>query len=81
MVHAKIHLSPLLPPKVILKSAWQVQHDGLAQRGDSTGEPVADEMTIEPKIDLRLRGFSRAEVEQEGEKESETVKLEDLCMK
>ena len=30
--------------------------------------PVADEMTIEPKIDFRIQGTSRAEVEHEEEK-------------
>ena len=32
------------------------------------GEPVADEMKIEPKIDFRIQGLSCAEVEQDEEK-------------
>ena len=35
--HQKINLSPRLPTKVILKSAWQVRHEGHAQHGNSTG--------------------------------------------
>ena len=30
-------------------------------------------MTVETQIDFRIRGFSHAEVEQDEEKESETV--------
>ena len=46
----------------VLKSAWQVQNEG--QHEGSAVEPVADKMTIALKIDFRIQGFSRAEVEQ-----------------
>ena len=64
----KIHLSPSLPPKVILKSSWQDRHEDHDQRGTSAGEPVASE----PEIDFRIQGFSRAEVER-GRKNLEVV--------
>ena len=57
ILHPKIHLSPRLPRRVILKSAWQVQNEGPVQH--------EGEMMIEPKIDFRIQGVSRAEVEQE----------------
>ena len=60
-----IHLSPRLPPKDIFQGAWQVQHEGHAQRGTGAGQFVADEVTVEPEIDLRFQGILRAEVEQE----------------
>ena len=41
------------------------KNEGRLQHEDSTGEPVADEMTIEPKTDFRIQGISRAEVEQD----------------
>ena len=65
ILHQKIHLSPRLPPKIILESAWQLQYEGHAQRGDRT---VANEMTIGPKIDFWIQGISHAEVEQDDEK-------------
>ena len=60
----KFHLSARLPRK-ILKIVWQieqVQHEG------STGELVADEMTIAPEIDFRIQGIPHEEVEQDAEK-------------
>ena len=61
ILYQNIHLSPRLPPKVILRTAWQVQHEGHAQREDSTGELLADETTIEPKINYRIHGIAQAE--------------------
>ena len=63
----KIRSSPRLPPKVILKSVWQVQHEGQVQQ-ESTGRPVAVQVTITPKVGLRFQGISRAEIEQDEEK-------------
>ena len=63
----KIHLSPRLPRRIIFKSAWQVQNEEVLHEG-STAELVADEMTTERKIDIRIHGKSRAQVEQEEEK-------------
>ena len=54
--------------KNIFKSPRQVQNEGQVQHEGSTGEPVADEMTMEPKINFRIQGKSRAEVEQDDEK-------------
>ena len=42
ILYHKMHFSARLPPKVIVQSVWQVQHEGHAQRGDSTGEPQID---------------------------------------
>ena len=41
ILHQQIHLSPHPPPKVSLKSVWQVQHE-------STGKLVADQVTTIP---------------------------------
>ena len=68
VLHHKINVSPRLPPKGFLESAWQVQHLGHAQRGDSTVELIADEVTMEPKMDFRISGKLRAEVQREEEK-------------
>ena len=62
----KIHLSPRLPPKVIFKNAWQIQHE------DHVGKVGGHETMMEREIAFRIQGISRAEVEQE-EEESETV--------
>ena len=63
----KTRLSPRLPPKVLLKSAWQVRLEGHDQRGTSVGQPPADEAAKEPQWDFRTQGTLRAEVEQEEE--------------
>ena len=49
ILYQKIRLSPRPPPKVALKSAWQVRHE-------STGKPVADQVTIRPEVGSRLPG-------------------------
>ena len=68
----KIHLSPSLPPKVILtRVLGMFNTKATLNVGIVQGKLVADEMTIEPKIDFRRQGISRAEVEQE--KESEAI--------
>ena len=64
----KIHLSPRLPRKVIFKSLWHVQHAGQVQHEGSTGKPVADEMTTEPKIYFRIQCIPHVEIEQDEEK-------------
>ena len=58
--YQKIHLSPRLPRRIVVKSAWQVQKEGQVQHEGSTGEPA--------EIDFRIQGISRAEVEQDEEK-------------
>ena len=45
ILHQKIRLSPHPPPKVILNSVWQVEQE-------STGRPVADQVTIRPEDGL-----------------------------
>ena len=51
VLYQKASLSPRLPPKIILKDAWQVQRDGSHQHGTGTGKLVADEEEKELKID------------------------------
>ena len=48
---------PRPPPKIILKDAWQVQHEDYHQRGNSTGKPVADEGKVKPETDFRIQGI------------------------
>ena len=65
--YQKIRLSQRLPRKNSSNVRGKfnleaVQHDG------STGKPVADEMTTEPKIELRIHGVPHQEVEQDEEK-------------
>ena len=62
ILFAKVHLSPRLPRKMNLTSAWQVQHEG------GTEKPVAVGRTLEPKIDFRIQGIPHEEVEQDEEK-------------
>ena len=50
------------------KVPFQVEHEGHAPRGVSAGEPLADEVAIEPKMEFRIQGILHAEVEQEEEK-------------
>ena len=59
ILFAKVHLSPRLPRKMNLTSAWQVQHEG------GTEKPVAVGRTLEPKIDFRIQGIPHEEVEQD----------------
>ena len=66
-VHQKSHLSPRLPPNVILRNAWQVQLEDHHQRGTDAGQLAADEVTLEPQIVFRIQGIFRAEVGQEEE--------------
>ena len=62
----KILLSPRLPPKVILKSVWQVQDEGQVQQ-ESTGRQVADQVTITPEVGLRFQGVPHEEPQQDEE--------------
>ena len=62
ILYQKIHLSP---PKVILRNAWQVQHEDHDQRGTGAGQLAVDEVDMKPKIGFRIHGISHAEVEQE----------------
>ena len=40
ILYKKIRLSPRLPRKKVLKSAWQVQNEGQVQHEGSTGDPL-----------------------------------------
>ena len=62
------HFSPRLPPKVILKSAWQARLQDHDQRGTSAGQLAAHEETMKPEIESSSQGLLRVEVEQEEEK-------------
>ena len=44
-----------------------------SKRGCGTGKPVADEMTVEPKIDFRIQGIPHKEGEQDEEKSRKTI--------
>ena len=48
----KVHVSPRLPPNVVLRNAWQGQHEDHHQRGTGAGDRAADEGKMEPKIDF-----------------------------
>ena len=65
ILYQKASLSPRPPPKIILKDAWQVQHENYHQRGTNTGRPVADEGKMEPNIDFRIQGIPHPAVEPE----------------
>ena len=65
-LYQKGHLSPLLPPKVIPKSVWQVQHEDQVEQ-ESTGRPVADQVTITPEVGLSFQGVPREELQQDEE--------------
>ena len=48
ILYQKTHLSPRLPPKVLLRNSWQVQHEDHHKRGTSAGQLAADEENMEP---------------------------------
>ena len=68
----KVSLSPRPPPGIILKDAWQVQHEDDHQRGTSTARLVADEGKTEPKIGFRIQGIPHAAV---GQDEDDRIRL------
>ena len=57
ILHQRIHLSPRLPPTVILKSVWQVHHEGQVQHKGSE-KPVADQTTITPKNRFEISRYT-----------------------
>ena len=63
----KIHFSLPLPRNNLSSRAPGISKAKFNTRA-VPGEPVADEMKIEPKIDFRIQGLSCAEVEQDEEK-------------
>ena len=74
ILYQKTHSSPRLPPKVILKNAWQVQHEDHHQRGTSAGQLAADKVKMERKIDFRIQGVSHAAVEQEEDSRTRLIR-------
>ena len=62
----KIRLSPRLPPKVFLKCVWQGQHEGQVQQ-ESTGRPLADQVTITPEVGQRFQGVPHEQPQQDEE--------------
>ena len=62
ILYQEASLSPHPPPRIILKGAWQVQHEDYNQRGTSVGRLVAVEGEVEPKIDFRIQGIPYAAV-------------------
>ena len=54
----KIRLSPRLPPKLILKSVWQVQQESIRRS-------VADHVTMTPEVGLRFQGVPHEELQQD----------------
>ena len=75
ILYQKTLSSLRVPPKVILRNAWQVQHEDHHQRGTSTGQPFADEEKVEPKIDSRIQGMSHAAEQEEGSRRRLIKKL------
>ena len=72
--YPEAHSSPRPPPTVILKDAWQVQHEDDHKRGTSAGQPVAYEGKMEPEIDSRIPGISHAAVEQEDDNRTRLIR-------
>ena len=73
ILYQKIRSSPRLPQKVTLKSVWQDQQE-------STGKPVADQVTIKPAIDLKFQGATPEEPQQEEKGSQKLYILENLCV-
>ena len=62
ILYQKIRLSPRPPPKVILKSVWQVEQESIGRR-------MADQVTVGLEVDLRYQGIPPEEPQQ-GEEHS-----------
>ena len=62
--YEKTQSLPQATPEVVLRSAWQAQHQG-------TARPVAAPATITPRVDARFQGVPPEELQQGGEESRE----------